>query len=401
MIKTSPFGVRVTGPLASFHDGFCRELARRGYTPLSAANQVRVFAHLSRWMGAEGLVGSALSEDRVIAFLEYRRAQGYTGWLSLQGLGPSLEFLRVEGVVPGVVVAVVEGPIEELLEGYRRHLVQERGLAVSTVARYVSTARWFLTSLRSQDVAGLSAADVRGFVLAECPGRSVGLAKNIVAEVRSLLRFLFAVRLISADLAASVPAVAGWRGSSLPKALDAGVVADLLRACEGHGEAGRRDLAVLVVLSRLGLRAGEVAGLSLDDIDWVGGEVTVCGKGTRYERLPLPVDVGEVIVDYLRHDRPESKCRAVFLCARAPHGAMSGSAVTAVVRRAGLRAGVGPIGAHRLRHTTATEMLRAGAGLGEVGQVLRHRSPATTAIYAKTDIEALRALALPWPEVAS
>jgi integrase/recombinase XerD len=231
----------------------------------------------------------------------------------------------------------------------------------------------------------------------ECPERSVGTAKLLVSDTRSFLRFLFAAGWTSVDLSTAVPGVAGWRGAALPKAVASEMVAALLAGCDRTTVAGRRDYAVLVLLSRLGLRAGEVAGLCLEDIDWDAGEITVTGKGVRVERLPLPADVGEAIVGYLAHGRRPTTDRNVFLRLLAPHGPMTRGAVQGVVGQACERAGIERFGPHRLRHSAATDMLGAGAALAEVGQVLRHRSMSTTAIYAKCDLEALRSLAMVWP----
>jgi integrase/recombinase XerD len=402
-IVTSPFDVRVSGPLVPWRSGFFEELDRQGYTPLSMGNQVRLLAHLSRWM-AEVEVGlEALSEEWCAEFLRVRRAAGYTSFLSARALVPLLSFLRGVGVVPEPVVLAVEGPLAELLAGYRVYLVEERALAAATVGRYGVTAAWFLgvCGWSSAGVGAVTAERVHTFVLAECPVRSVGLAKNIVAALRSLLRFLFLTGRASADFSVVVPAVAGWRGAALPKALPVAVVARLLAGCDVVTVVGRRDRAVLVLLSRLGLRAGEVAGLMLDDVDWGSGEVTIRGKGSCLEQLPIPVDVGEAIVAYLTDGRPLSMERVLFLGVRAPNRAMTAGAIKAIVRQACRRAGIPPFGAHRLRHTVATVLLGAGAGLSEVGQLLRHRSADTTAIYAKVDINALSTLAQPWPQARS
>jgi site-specific recombinase XerD len=175
-------------------------------------------------------------------------------------------------------------------------------------------------------------------------------------------------------------------------------VSRLLASCDRGTPGGRRDYAILTVLARLGLRAGEVAGLELDDLDWRGGEIIVRGKGNRAERLPLPADVGEAVAGYLRAGRPATAAgRTVFVRVKAPRRALTKGGVTQVVAAAGRRAGLGPLSAHRLRHTVATELLRAGAPLAEIGQLLRHRSALTTAIYAKVDRDALRTIARAWP----
>jgi integrase len=215
-----------------------------------------------------------------------------------------------------------------------------------------------------------------------------------------LLRYLHVAGLISAPLVWAVPSVADLRDRSLPRGLERAAVRRLLASCDRRRLVGRRDYAILLLLSRLGLRAGEVAGMRLDDVDWRRGELLVRGKGNRQDVLPLPVDVGEAMVSYLRR-RPRCECRALFLRVTAPRAAMDRCTVAWVVRAACDRAGLPRVGAHRLRHTAATEMLRAGASLAEIGQVLRHRELKTTTIYAKVDRKALRPLARPWPVSAA
>lgn len=398
--KASP--VRVTGPLAGHAEGFRVELIGRGYTPLSAANQLRVMAHVSRWLADHELRAEDITVAGVGAFLEARRAEGYTCWLSSRGLAPLLDYLHGQGVALMPIPAVVSTPLGDLLAEYRTYLVDERGLANATVRNHEGVARLFLAQrcqahegeLRLED---LTAADVAAFVTVECQRRSVGSAKIIVTGLRSLLRFLHVAGRGPGPLTSAVPAVAGWRGGSLPRALPVAHVRRLLASCDRRRAVGRRDFAILLLLARLGLRAGEVAALELGDIDWRAGELVVRGKGRRAERLPIPVDVGDAIVGYLRRGRPADEQRGLFLRARAPHGRLSDGAVKAVVRQACHRAGLPRVGAHRLRHSAATEMLRGGATLAEIGQVLRHRSASTTAIYAKVDRAALRSLALPWP----
>lgn len=235
-------------------------------------------------------------------------------------------------------------------------------------------------------------------------GRSgrVGSAKLIVCALRSLLRWLHLTGQVPSSLASAVPSVAGWRLSSLPKGLEPEQLRRLLAACDRRTRTGRRDYAVTLLLARLGLRAGEVARLGLDDIDWRHGEITILGKGNWGERLPLPADVGAAIAAYLRRGRPATaEGRSVFVRVHAPHRPLTSTGVSEVVHDAAQRAGLGKIHAHRLRHTAATAMLRAGSTLPEVGQVLRHRSMLSTAIYAKVDRDALAVLARPWPVATS
>jgi site-specific recombinase XerD len=224
----------------------------------------------------------------------------------------------------------------------------------------------------------------------------------MTVSLRSFLVFLHVDGVVEESLALAVPRVAGWRLAGLPRALKPGVAQRLVASCDRGTTIGRRDVAILLLLWRLALRRGEVAAMKLDDINWRAGELVVCGKSKRIERLPVPCDVGEALADYLRQDRlRRTDARTVFVAVKAPHGPLTSTAVNSVVARAGARAGVSGVTAHRLRHTAATEMLREGASLTEIGQVLRHRRLQTTAIYAKTDVETLRSLVRPWPGAAA
>jgi integrase/recombinase XerD len=394
-------GVRVTGPLASHVEGFCAALVRVGYAPSTAREHGAVLVHLSRWLAAERLESSQLTAPVVERFLDARRRTGYRRWRSVRSLRPLLEYLREVADVPASAPPAAEGPVDRLLDAYRRYLRVERRLAPTTVRIHEDVARRFLLPHADDDrldLDGLGPAQVRAFVLAEVQMRSVGSMKALLSPLRALLRFLFVAGLVPRDLTAAVPAVASPRLASLPRALDSATVAALLSSCDRRTAIGRRDFAVLVVMVRLGLRAGEVAALQLDDVGWRSGELVVHGKGSRLDRLPLPVDVGEAVVDYLRHGRPRSACRSLFLRACAPDGPMSGRSVAMVPRSASRRAGLpAAVGAHRLRHTAASEMLRGGASLAEVAEVLRHRSESTTAIYAKIDRASLDLLVRPWP----
>lgn len=395
-----PSRVRVRGPLAQYACRFRRELVRQGYTPNSASNQLQLMAHASRWLASRDLGVDELTPARIEEFLATRRAEGYTLWLSTRAMEPVIAHLRDLGVVPMPEPVGPATPVEDLLELYHAYLVQERGLAAGTVASYLHVARLFLSARTSDgelDLERLSAGEVTDFVLGECTARKVGSAKYIVCGLRSLLRFLYVEGRIESQLAAVVPTVAGWRLMGLPKAFGHDEVARLLASCDRRTTFGRRDFAVLTLLARLGLRAGEVAALELADIDWRAGEVVVRGKGRREERLPLPVDVGDALVGWLRRGRSRYECSKIITRVRAPYRGLTAGGISAIVRAACGRASLAEVNAHRLRHTAATEMLRAGAGLAEVGQVLRHASLLTTSIYAKVDRERLRWLAQPWP----
>lgn len=401
-----PSRMRVVGPLESFAAGLAAELLGLGYKPVAVVFQLQLLAHASRWLEGEGLGADALTTEVVERFLGERRAAGYTSYVTARAMAPLLGYLRGLGVAPAALRPMPVTPVEVLLGRYGEYLAVERGLAAGTVVDYVHAARPFLAGRATDegelDLRGLGAADVVGFVVARCPAQSRGAAKLTVTALRSLLGFLHVQGLIGRSLVGAVPSSASWRVSGLPRALEPEQLRLLLGSCDRATSVGRRDYAILTALSRLGLRAGEVAALGLDDIDWRAGELVIVGKGRRCERLPLPVDVGDAIVAYLQAGRPATaQDRALFIRARAPHHGLTTGGVTQVVVSAARRAGLGRIHAHRLRHTAATQMLRAGAPLEEIGQVLRHRAVLTTAIYAKVDRDALRQLARAWPGARS
>lgn len=391
--------VRVSGPLAGLASRFREQLAALGYAPSSAAAHLLLMAHLSRWLDGSGLSPGLLTPRRLDEFLRSNRALGHRFPRSAKGLVPLLSYLRDAGVVPPQP-AVVCSSSEELLDRFRLYLARERGLGGGTIVGYVHAAALFLKAVDhagGRDLGRLSLTDVSGFLLAECGRRSVRSAKSVVSGLRAWLRFLHVADITPVSLSGCVPPVSGWSGTSLPRAMDPASVTALLRSCDRRTAKGRRDFAVLTVMARLGLRVSEVAALELGDIDWRGGQILVRGKASRVERLPLPVDVGQALADYVQHGRPPGEHRGLFLRMVAPHGAVTASALKVIVHAACARVGLPPLGAHRLRHTVASDLLRHGAGLPEIGQVLRHRSIAATAIYAKTDTMALRQLARPWP----
>ncbi len=390
----------VSGPLAPYAAGFESWLTSRSYSPSAAADRVYQFDQLSRWLAREGLDVEDLTADQAERFPAARRAAGLVCWASPASVALPLGYLRTLGVAPAPAPVPALGPFEELLEDYRRYLSVERGLSAHTVLdAYGPAARLFLAGRDSTDGLGLErlrATDVTSFLARECPKRSVPGARDLVCALRSLLRYLHLAGRIEAPLVWAVPSVADLRDRTLPRGMEPGAVKKLLASCDRRRLVGRRDFAILLLLSRLGLRAAEVAGLRLDDIDWRRGELLVRGKGSRVDTLPLPVDVGEAIVSYLRR-RPACGCRELFLRITAPVEGLNRSTIGWVVRAACDRAGLARVGAHRLRHSAATGMLRQGASLGEIGLVLRHRQQKTTAIYAKVDRIALGGLVRPWP----
>lgn len=387
----------ITGPLAPFAAGFRIYLLDQGYAAPTVDAHLALAAHVSRWLEHEGLGLAEFTPRAAERFCQARRREGRTWLVSLRGVRPLLDFLDELGVI--AAEEAVDTPVERLLIDFRGYLLGERGLTEGTARLYDRAGRRFLSQRSeplAEDLAQLSAADISAFILRES-ARGISSTKTAVTALRSLLRFLHVEGWIPRSLTSAVPAVAGHRDSSLPRGLEPDVVARLFEACDRDTPVGRRDLAILKVLGRLGLRAQEVADLALDDVRWRTGELAVHGKGSRLERLPLPVDVGEAVVDYLCRARPKTTCRHLFLRSCAPPVGLTSSAISKVVTSACVRAGVPPVGAHRLRHTVASDLLRRGAALVEIGQLLRHEGLSTTTIYAKVDRAELSTLALPWP----
>jgi site-specific recombinase XerD len=397
MSDSAPERVLVSGPLARFADGFREHLAEKGYTLRTKRELLQLLAHLSRWMEVQELEVGALTSAVSERFILERRAQGYRSSISLRSPSRVLGYLESVGALP--VDEPVLSPLDELLGAYARYLREERGLDERTVAGYVGIARQFLAE-RPESIedrlAGLSGGEINAFVLRESRRVRPRTAETVVCALRALLRFLHVTGWIATPLATGVPSVP-QRREDLPRELPAGQVELLLTSCDRSTPVGCRDYAILILLARLGLRAGEVAGLRFEDVDWRASEIVIRGKRSRTDRLPLPHDVGDALADYLCRARPSGFGRTVFLRAKAPVDGLSGDGVSEVVVSACKRAGIPPVRAHRLRHTIATEMLRRGAGLGEIGQVLRHQSLEVTAVYAKVDRRALSRLALPWP----
>lgn len=397
--------VLVAGPLASSKDGLIDDLRRQGYTPLSIASRLRLMAHLSGWLIRRGLRPSDLTIARLEAFLRDRRRLGCTWQPTIRGLDSILRYLRRLGIAPPEEPKARERtPLADLLERYGRFLAEERALSRGSIHFYQKVAVRFLSTaldLRKLALDRLQTADVSSFILAEARRSSVGSAKLMVTALRSFLRFLHIRGEIGGDLSGAVPAIVGWRLVGLPKGLDPDQTRKLLLAFDRRTRAGRRGYAVVVLMLRLGLRAAEAASLRLEDCDWSRGELVIRGKQGREDRLPIPPDVGEAIVAYLRFARPRSALRGLFLSEHAPCRNMTRSMITNLVRDAGDRCGISSLGTHRLRHTAATQMLRKGAPLHEIGQVLRHRSVDTTAIYAKVDHKSLRLVCRPWPGATS
>ena len=391
----NPSRARIAGPLVVYRAGFVKELEGLNYKSNVVCDQLHLLAHVSRWLDRQGVDVGDLTSECAEAFLAARRAEDYTERISSRSLVLLLGHLRAVGAIP-LAASRPTTAIDDWVAEFGRYLSEERGLAASTITNYVSVARLFLAQhFDVLDV--LTVRHVLDFVAEQCRRYHPAY---LTVGLRAFLRYGHRQNLMPGSLAEAVPAVASWRLSSLPQPVESTQVRALLERCDRSTAFGRRDFAILTMLVRLGLRAGEVATLRLCDIDWRGGELEISGKGTRTDRLPLPVDVGQAVADWLTNGRPECDHANVFSGLRAPRRALSSGAVSTVVRSASQRAGLTGVHAHRLRHSAATEMLRAGSNLREVGQILRHHKLSTTALYAKVDRRTLLALAQPWPSAS-
>jgi integrase/recombinase XerD len=391
--------VWVRGPLGRHVRGFAGELVRLGFKTAAARKQLQLTADLNEWLAAEGLGTADLSGEAVSAFLAARRRAGHREHITAKALAPLLSYLRSLGLAPEPEPAVPQTLAEQLLADYRGWLLAERGLRPKVVRGYVDSVAPFVAAHAGGGVGleGLAAGEVLAFMTAQSRRLAPKTVQRTATALRSLLRYWHVQGLVNGPLDKAVPRTANHR-PGLPQPLEAGQAAALLGSCDQRTPAGRRDLAMLTLLARLGLRAGEVAALTLEDIDWHNGEITIAGKGGRRDRLPLPPDAGEAIAAWLQDGRPAGALdRCVFIRVHAPRCGLTAGGVTQAVAAASQRAGLGIIYAHRLRHTAATTILAGGGSLAEVGQVLRHARPLTTAAYVKVNVEALRTLARPWP----
>ena len=392
------------GPLAGYIGSFAESLDVQGYTQDSIHRQVLLAACFSRWLKQKGVGVRSVCSNHPVLYLRYRTRHVRPSRGDAAALRHLIDFLRREGVIPGEKRSACRlTPVERYAEAYEQYLLEVRALARATIINYVPFIRAFLEGRFGHGRVALSllcAGDVVRFVQRQAPYLHLKRAKLMTSALRSFLRYARYLGEVTLDLAAAVPIVANWSMTSIPRAISADHVRRLLASIDRHTALGRRDYAVLLLLARLGLRASEVAFLELDDIDWKTGRLAVRSKGAQRLELPLPTEVGKAIVAYLRDGRPLSTSRRVFLRAKAPiRGFQGASGVGSIVRHSLKRAGINAptAGAHQFRHGLATEMLRQGASLGEIGELLGHRHPQTTMIYSKVDLKALRTLALPWP----
>jgi integrase len=401
---TSPVksGVRVSsGPLIAHIASYRAKLESLGYVPAQVVYHLRFFAKLDLWLLRRKQRPWWLNEEKVgqfLAQLRHKRPAGYRGARS--GLRLLLGFLRDIGAVAPKSEPMASSPSQRLADRYRAYLKEERGLDQATIYNYSRHIDQLLTEQFGTgpvELRTLGTSQITAFIRRHAPRGGRGLAAQMVTGLRSFFRFARFRRLTALDLAAVVPAVPSWEMAGPPKHL---LTEAVLASCERSTLRGKRDYAILLLLARLGLRAGEIVALQLEDIDWVNGQLAVRSKkGDGWARLPVPIDVGRALAGYLKV-RPPSPHRNVFVRGYAPYTPFSASGPISVLARKAIekaRVKSARTGAHVFRHSLATEMLRRGASLDEIGRVLRHRDPNSTAIYAKVDLSALRKLALPWP----
>jgi len=392
------------GPLGAYVDAIVGDLADRGFAAATATYALRLLADLSTWLQGQGRSVAGLDESMVEAFLRHRYQRRRPNREDHPTLARLLAQLREAAVAAPLRPAVASDEQSAIKAAFRQHLIGQRNLAPATVRRYLDTVGRFLDGRFATspplELGALGAQDVNRFMLEQARRYSAGHVQLLASALRGFLRFLRQTGAIATDLAHCVPAPARRQLAGLPKFMPAEDVERLLQTSNRDGPQGRRDYAILLLLARLGLRAQEIASLRLEDVDWDAGELVIHGKGGGVERLPLPWEVGEALSRYLRAVRPACSTRQVFVCLRAPRrGFRNGNAVGTIVCRALARADLHPShrGAHLLRHSLATRLLRHGASLVEIGELLRHRNLDTTRIYAKVDERTLGALALPWP----
>jgi len=389
------------GPLDEYLDSFAESLSKEGYRYSTGQFYVHEVGHFSKWLNQQSIGVRLINGEEIQRYLRTRR-KSVRSRLS-RPIHLFLLHLQKIGIIASPEGKVPRKPCDALIDKYEQHLKQDRGICQETIRHHIRFARQFLCYCypgKAMDLSKLSAKNIQKYVLHESQRVSRGTAKVHVCSLRVFFRFLRSRGHISVDLAGSVPSVPTWRLTSLPMTLSAEQIRKILNTCDRHSPQGLRDRAILLLLSRLGLRAIEVLRLTLEDIDWEVGCISIRSKDGETYRLPLPYDVGQALVRYLRDGRPCCSSRCVFVRLVAPiSGFANSTTISSVARKAIIHAGIQlpHLGAHVFRHSCATEMLRYGASIQEIGQILRHRKAETTAIYAKVDFNQLKLMIQPWP----
>ena len=395
--QSSPSGLSAADVLDAHLAVFVARLAKAGYEKETRRGKERLILPFIRWVRETGIGVTDVDEACVDAFLACPSRRRYNHRTALRQF---IEHVRIAGVAPP---RRLQPSLAELLvQRYRTHLRDSKGLSSHSIDVYSPFVRAFVVAQQLPENAGaVDAGAVRSHVLDQGRNRSVSFVRLLAAALRSFLRFCFLDGTITRDLSTAVPPVRRWQLAPVPPFLTAEEVERVIAAADPSTTCGCRTFAILLLLARLGLRASEIIALELDDIRWEAGEIVVRGKGRLHDRLPLLADVGEALALYLSTSRGPSTSRRVFLRHKAPRaGLFQPAAVSKIAREALQRAGLlatGRVGAHIFRHSLATRMIRRGASLAEISQVLRHRSTITTQLYTKVEFEGLRGVARPWP----
>jgi site-specific recombinase XerD len=390
-----------SGQFGRYIDGFVAELYKVAYSRHCIKFKIQAASAMSRWMKRRGIELKEIDDNMLDKFLNYRRKKLLIRKYDAIAVKALLDYLRKCDVVPLPLERIDNSVKNRIIQDFRKHM-KERNLADSTLRRHSRIALDFLSECFSSADAVLEdikPTDITDFVANHAKRLNPNTSRIIVSALRSFFRFLYLRGEIKSELASVVPAVANWRLATLPKWIPHSQVEHLLKSCDQSTPTGQRNYAILLLLARLGLRSMDVVKMCLADIDWEAGEIKVSGKSQRQDRLPLPKDVGEALARYLRQSRPKCSTRRVFITVRAPiRGFVETRGIYKIVYRAFKKAGMNPpqMGGHILRHSLATNMLRNGASLGEIGEILRHKQLTTTQIYAKVDLTSLRKMAQPW-----
>jgi site-specific recombinase XerD len=392
------------GVLDAHLNTFMSVVSDLGYSPSTIKTQLTLLKGFIRWVEENRVVASNIDGGITDRFLIESGRKGAVRRGDNRTLHRFLDHLRIEGAIPHPKPTFNDSPMTLLKNRYEDYLQKERGLSPEAGPRYWPYIQRFLLERfgdKPMRFCQLGPQDIDRFLLSHAREQTPKTAQLMVSAMRSFLRFLFRCGETKCDLSTAVPAVAAWRLSDVPKYIKPEEVECLLDSCNRNTSIGRRNYSILLLIARLGLRAGEIVALELGDINWRTAELTVRGKGQFCDRLPLPQSVGEALAVYLKNDRPKCSTRRVFVRTRAPYRGLKGpSTVSTIVRRTLEKSGLNTPskGAHLLRHSLATNMLQNGASMTEIGELLRHRSPNNTEIYAKVDIEGLRSIVRIWPE---
>jgi integrase len=395
-----------SGPVGPYLPRFVRALEQRRFSPDTIRRYIRGADSLCRWLDAQGVAVVEANQSHIERYvLQHARLSDIhheQGRLCKAAM--SVPFiatvLREQGILSG---SVPVSKTDAWLARFDNHLMRVHGISPESRQHYLRYARRLVQSLHMSepDWTKLRAEQIHDFICCEAAKRKTGSCRLVIAAIRALLRFLAAEGVVPPNLHRAVPAVREWRHASLPKYISTGELDRVLQICHTPTTRCSRDICIILIMARLGMRAGEVRQLKLDDIDWIEGKIHVrAGKSRRERTLPLLEEVGKALGVYLREERPESAERSIFLTLRPPYRPLAcSSAISQISKRILEAAGVQgwQLGAHRLRHTVATHMVRRGSSFKEVADVLGHASLKSTGIYAKLDERSLQQVALPWP----